>query len=141
MQMEEVAVSKCIEYYNVMNSLQTAKSMLQWIMHICEGISLQLTANSFCSEGYFFVFFALIFTYLLQAQISLFKRFSRKFYIQKIHCKFTLQTANANLHFYLSHQAQLHTAITPTTPLGGRCSCSAVLHCFSFRISPRHISV
>ena len=55
MQMEEVAVSKCIEYYNVMNSLQTAKSMLQWIMQICGYVSLQLTANSFCSEACFYV--------------------------------------------------------------------------------------
>lgn len=53
MQMEEVAVSKCIEYYNVMNSLQTAKSMLQWIMQIYGYISLQLTASSFCSEACF----------------------------------------------------------------------------------------
>ena len=55
MQMEEVAVSKCIEYYNVINSLQTAKSMLQWIMQIYGYISLQITANSFCSEACFYV--------------------------------------------------------------------------------------
>lgn len=112
-------MSEAIHNQHTASTLQTAKYNLQWTMHYSAHFSLQITAISFCSEGYFFVFFALIFTYLLQAQISLFKRFSRKFYIQKIHCKFTLQTANANLHFYLSHQAQLHTAITPTTPFRG----------------------
>ena len=53
MQTEVVAVSKYIEYYNVMNLLQTAKSMLQWIMQIYGYISLQLTASSFCSEACF----------------------------------------------------------------------------------------
>ena len=53
MQMEEVAVSKYIEYCNVMNSLQTAKSMLQWIVQIYGYISLQLTASSFCSDDCF----------------------------------------------------------------------------------------
>lgn len=53
MQMEEVAVSKYIEYYNFMNLLQTAKSMLQWIVQIYGYISLQLTASSFCREACF----------------------------------------------------------------------------------------
>lgn len=113
-------MSEVIHNQHTVNILQTAKYNLQWAMQYSAHFSLQITVISFCSEGYFFVLFALIFTYLLQVQIPLFKRFSRVFYkYQKPTANSTLQTANANLYFYLSHQAQLHTAITPTTPFRG----------------------
>ena len=102
MQMEEVAVSKCIEYYNVMNSLQTAKSMLQWIMHICEGISLQLTANSFCSEACFYVKNEAKTDTIESLSTPLFIRGSAIFNPSKKSTAINLlQTATAILQFYL----------------------------------------
>ena len=95
-------MSKYIEYYNFMNPLQTAKSMLQWIMHICEGISLQLTANSFCSEACFYVknkpktctvkYFSTPVFIRVSARVNLCKKST---------AINSLQTATAILQFYL----------------------------------------
>ena len=95
-------MGKYIEYCNVMNSLQTAKSMLQWIMHICEGISLQLTANSFCSEACFYVKNEAKTDTIESLSTPLFIRGSAIFNPSKKSTAINLlQTATAILQFYL----------------------------------------
>ena len=109
MQMEEVAVSKCIEYYNVMNSLQTAKSMLQWIMQIYGYISLQLTASSFCSEACFNVKNKVKTDAIESPSIPVFIRVSARLNsckkpLQLTHCKLRLQFCS----FTFSQSATAH---------------------------------
>jgi|GEM_PF-3750685 len=102
MQTEEVAVSKCLEYYNVVNSLQTAKSMLQWIMQICGYVSLQLTASSFCSEACFNVKNKVKTNTIELPSIPVFIRVSARLNsFKKSTAINSLQTATAILQFYL----------------------------------------
>lgn len=109
MQMEEVAVSKCIEYYNVINSLQAAKSMLQWIMQICGYVSLQLTASPFCSEACFNVKNKAKTNTIESLSTPLFIRGSAIFNplknpLQLTHCKLQLQFCS----FTFSQSATAH---------------------------------
>ena len=109
MQMEEVAVSKCIEYCNVVNSLQTAKSLLQWIVQIYGYISLQLTASSFCSEACFYVKNEAKIDTIESLSTPLFIRGSAIFNplknpLQLTHCKLQLQFCS----FTFSQSATAH---------------------------------
>lgn len=47
-------MNKHSDCHIVINSLQTAKCMLQWIFGVFASISLQLTAIPFCSGGLFY---------------------------------------------------------------------------------------
>lgn len=95
-------MSKYIEYYNFMNLLQTAKSMLQWIVQICGYVSLQLTASSFCSDACFNVKNKVKIDTIESPSIAVFIRVSARVNLCKKSTAINpLQTATAILQFYL----------------------------------------
>ena len=105
---------------HITNTLQTAKYMLQWTTEIRLYFSLQITANSSCSELFFGQVLGGVFTPVEIVSIPLFIRVSKTLLVAvKFTAIWSLQTATAILHFYLFRKAQLHTAITPTTPFRG----------------------
>lgn len=130
-------MSKVVYNQHTATTLQTAKYMLQWrILTIC-GFSLQLTAISFCSG----IFFSTVLYAIKSLPIPIITGIQRITVVQEIHCN--LSTANCNRIFcsFPFRKAQLHTAITPTTPFRGVgvvavqcCAVSvSVFHHFTFQ--------
>ncbi len=107
-------------FQEIINTLQTAKCSLQWTMQTIGYFSLQQGYILSCSETFFRQVLKAIFTPVKIASIPLFIRVSKTLLVAvNFTAIWSLQTATAILHFYLFRKAQLHTAITPTTPFRG----------------------
>lgn len=121
----------------VMDSLQTAKCMLQWIFGVFSSIALQLTAIAFCSGGIFYAVSGTDFrrphSFLAQINtgISGLPQ-SAVVPLQNTHCKLQPQFFS----FPFSRKVQPHTATYLLPPLGGvgmlQCGVLHAFHPFFF---------
>ncbi len=100
-------------------SLQTAKYKLQCRNAILPKFSLQLGAISFCSERRFCPFPTSVKAMENVRQSLLQKEFQSFYEREKFTAINSLQTATAIFAVLPLRKAQLHTAITPTTPFRG----------------------
>lgn len=112
-------MNKHSDCHIVMNSLQTAKCMLQWIFGVFMSIALQVTAIEFCSGGLFYAVsgtgFRRSYSFLtpINTGISGLPQ-SAVVPLQNTHCKLQVQFFS----FSFSRKVQPHTA-TYLPPLGG----------------------
>jgi len=95
--------------------LQTAKFILQWISSKVGISSLQAAAQS-CSKP---CVFAIRNTYTSGTETARNPFIYKVFALGRYLTTPSLQTATAKLQYFLFSKAQLHTAITPTTPFRG----------------------
>ena len=104
----------------VMNLLQTAKCMLQWIFGVFASIALQVTAIEFCSGGLFYAVSGTDFyrRYSFKAPVNTGisgHPQSAVVPLQNTHCKLQVQFFS----FPFSRKVQPHTATYLLPPLRG----------------------
>lgn len=113
-------MNKHSDCHIVMDSLQTAKCMLQWIFGVFTSIALQITAIPFCSGGIFYAVLGTDFrrphSFLapINTGISGLPQ-SAVVPLQNTHCK--LQPQFFSFPFF--RKVQPHTATYLLPPLGG----------------------
>lgn len=113
-------MNKHSDCHIVINSLQTAKCMLQWIFGVFSSIVLQLTAIAFCSGGIFYAVSGTDFrrphSFLTPVNTGISGHPQAAVVpLQNTHCKLQVQFFS----FPFSRKVQPHTATYLLPPLRG----------------------